>query len=149
MNVIADINIVCIEQRKKELFIDDLVNIVCKKNPYTFYTEWEILSNLRGYWYQISPKKRDYGVYDNEFFGLHTKKNKCFVSIDDERYSVEFVKKIIEFYLNKSNIHKICFLIRLNYQTKNKIIGVIRYKDFIKKLENKKIFFDTAYIIEL
>ena len=39
-------------------------------------------------------------------------------------------------------------MIRLNYNKKHKIKGVIKLNDFLKKLNNNKILFDTAYIIE-
>jgi hypothetical protein len=109
----------------------------------------EILSALKGNWHQITPRKRDFGKYDDEFFNLFCKKNKCYISIDEEKYNRNLIYNIIEFYLKQSSINKICFLIRLNYQKEQKINGVIKYKDFIKKLENKKILFDTTYIIEL
>lgn len=150
MKVISDINIICINQKTKEVYNDKNICVDCKKNPYNFYTEWRILSMLNGNWHQITPINRTYGVYNDDFFELITSKNKCYISIDnDTSFNTDFVYDLIRFYLNVSLIHKICMLFRLNYQKEQKIKGVIKLKDFMKRLENNKILFDSAYIIGL
>lgn len=149
MNVIADINIICIGQKEKKCYNHDLINIECHKNPYCFYSEWEILSSIRGNWYQITPIKRDYGVYNDEFFPLLQNKNKSYLYLKDDKPNIDFLVNLIIFYLNESPLRKIYFMVRLNWKKEQKIIGVLKFKEFINKLENNKVLFDTAYIIEL
>lgn len=150
MKVISDINIICIEEKTKKDYIDDFLRVESKKNPYCYYVnEWEILSAIRGNWYQIIPECRQSGVYSKEFFDIRTNKNKCYVVLDKEYGNIDFIKSILLFYLNNSPINKIIFLARLNYQKKQKIKGVIKLHEFLNKITNSQILFDTAYIIEI
>lgn len=150
MNVISDINIICINQKSKTIYNKKNIDEYCKRNPCNIYgDEWKILSMIKGYWHQITPINRKYGIYNEEFFDLVTIKNKCYVSIDNNTiFNISFVHDLLKFYLDVSPIHKICLLFRLNFQKKQKIQGVIKLKDFMKKLESNKVLFDSVYIIE-
>ena len=150
MTVISDINLICIEQKvkKDKEFANDFIDVECKKNPHCYYFEWEILSSIRGMWYQITPKARDLGVYSNEFFDLYYNRHKSYVVVNETKVNIDFIQNLLEFYLNESPINKVCLMIRLDYQKNQKIKGVIKIKEFLKKLSNNQILFDTAYIIE-
>jgi hypothetical protein len=150
MNVISDINIICIEEKTKKEYIHDFIKVISKKNPYCYYSnEWEILSSIRGNWYQIVPECRRLGVYSKEFFDIYTNKNMCYVVLEKEYINIDFIKNMLLFYLNNSPINKIVFLIRLNYQKKRRIKGIIKLHEFLNKISNNQILFDTAYIIEM
>ncbi len=152
MKVISDINIICVNQKVREIYNDKNILVKCKKNPCKFYgDEWKILTMLNGYWHQIVPINRElYSKYDDEFFNLIAIKNQCYISIDNNTYfNVNFVYDLLKFYLHNTPTNTICVLFRLNFQKKHKIKGIIKFKDFIRQLENNKILFDTAYIIKL
>lgn len=150
MKVISDINIICINEKTKREYVNDFINVESKKASYCYYSnEWEILSAINGNWYQITPKLRKLGIYSKEFFDINTNRNKFYVVLDEDGISIDFIKKMLFFYLNNSPINKIVFLIRLDYQKKQKIKGVMKLNEFLNKISNNQILFDTAYIIEI
>ncbi|MDE6408510.1 MAG: hypothetical protein K2K48_00165 [Anaeroplasmataceae bacterium] len=155
MSVIADLNIICLDERNKTIIDEDTFSVVCRRNPTkSFYgASWDTLSMLKGNWYQITPIKRDYGMYNDEFFDLYFVNKKAsrahgnyYVVVNcDINIIYNALKKLID----ASPIKKICVLFRLDYQKKQKISGVLKFNNFFSKLKNNKILFDMAYIVEL
>lgn len=147
--VVADFNIFCLNQKKKKIFTDTLINIdsVEGKNISKFYGEkWTVLSAFNGYAYSIYPtnENKEY-EYTKGFFDLKIKNGLKYVLL--ENLDKKRISKIIEFYLQQSPIKKICILIRLDWQNDNKIIGTINKDVFLLNLEREHILFNTAYII--
>ena len=120
MKVISEINIICIEEKNKKNFVCDFIEVKKRKTPYCYYQEWGILSSIRGNWYQITPESRKFGEYPNEFFYLHTNKHKCYVVLDKEYTNIDFIKRMLLFYLNNSPINKIIFFGKITLSKKTK-----------------------------
>ena len=73
--------------------------------------------------------------------------NKVIISKSKIKFINE-IERMINYYLESSPINQIGVLIRLFYTKKEKVKGILTKKDFIEKLYNNKIRFDTLYIIK-
>lgn len=161
--VISDFNIICLAQKEAELFnskaINSKANNLNVKKVLT-YIGWNIFQGFKGIWYEIYPKNRelkDY-QYDQEFFDLDYKttiysdklialKNKRNRVICVEEYEKDILN-IIDFYLKKSPIHRICVMIRVQ-DKEEAILGTMSRKEFVYKLKKEELCYNVAYIVSL
>lgn len=151
-------------QKEAELFnskaIKSKANNLNVKKVLT-YIGWNIFQGFKGIWYEIYPKNRelkDY-QYDQEFFDLDYKttiysdklialKNKRNRVICVEEYEKDILN-IIDFYLKKSPIHRICVMIRVQDKEEEAILGTMSRKEFVYKLRSEELCYNVAYIVSL
>mgnify|MGYP000014848444 CR=1 FL=1 len=162
--VISDFNIICLAQKGAELFnskmIKSTANNLNVKKVLT-YIGWNIFQGFKGIWYEIYPKNReskDY-QYDQEFFDLDYKStiySDKLIALKNKRNRVICVKEyekdilnIIDFYLEKSPIHRICVMIRVQDKEEEAILGTMSRKEFVYKLKNEELCYNVAYIVSL
>lgn len=149
--VISDLNIICIGQSYPNVYQSDLLSIsYCKNkaikgNTGFYLDDWQVIRYIKGFWYYIIPRKREECNYDDEFFDYSS--NKVIISKSKIKFINE-IERMINYYLESSPINQIGVLIRLFYTKKEKVKGILTKKDFIEKLYNNKIRFDTLYIIK-
>ncbi len=162
--VIADFNIVCLNQKHEDIFDNDVIKCdstnLNKGKIYT-YVGWDFLKCLKGYLYEIYPKARDdanYG-YDQEFFDF----NHIDKEYDDKitalcekrgqllcvKKSEEDVIKIVDYYLDKSPVNRICFMVRIQDKEEEAVLGTMSRNEFVSRLKDGDLRFNVAYIVSL
>lgn len=149
--VIADFNIFCLNQRIQKKYI---INSTIKadgfkiKNISKLYygDKWPILGAWRGFGYNLYPIDKS-GRYDYSrgFFDLFVEDNKKYLILSD--LSTEEFAKIIDFYIQQSPIKKICVFVRLDWDNENTVLGTFKKEEFLKKLKQQELLFNTAYLV--
>ncbi|QVK18449.1 hypothetical protein KHQ81_01660 [Mycoplasmatota bacterium] len=152
--VISDLNIICLRQNEKQMFNNSKVGIDVldlKNTEKSFYGDhWKLLTALQGIWYFIYPldELKEYD-YEHGFFNIEpSKKTKFKYYISLCNMNKELLSSLLDFYLSCSPIKQVCFLVRLDWNPENIICGTIRKKDFLRKLDQGKLLFNKAYILQ-
>lgn len=160
--VISDFNIICVNQQNAEYFDCEVIKCdavnINLKTPNT-YANWNILQGFKGIWYDIYPiaRNKDNYQYDDEFFDLSYKKDVYddkIIALQKKKNQLICIEKfresiisIIDFYLKKSPIKRICFMVRVQDEEVEAILGTLSRKEFISKLKTKELRYNVAYII--
>lgn len=153
--VISDLNIICLRQKEKQIFENPKVGVDSydlKGSEQNLYGDhWKLLTALQGYWYSLYPIKPEAKEYDyaNGFFNIKpSRKSKVKFHVSLSSMNMELLSEVLGYYLCCSPIKQICFLARLDWEQENIICGAIKKKDFLKRLNDGKLFFNEAYIIK-
>lgn len=131
-SVLMDYNVICIGQREKTSFCSKFQSVN------RLYLEFPFLEYIRGMKYQYLFD------YDEQINLIGDSYSYFCCKRENER---EFIKESIRFYLQKSPIHKIVVLFRLQLDREERITGEISFKQFMKKLESGKVRPNLAYLI--
>ena len=147
--VVADLNIVCLSQKHKKLYrLDGLGTDIVKASEISklYGTKWSILSAYQGYLYSIYPvdEMQSYD-YSKGLFDLDIRDGIKYAIYSD--ISPNKIAGVLNHYIEASPIKAICVLIRLDWDNENRIIGTISKEQFLEKLQNREIMFNTAYIV--
>ena len=162
--VISDFNIICLAQAEPELYNSNTTKVTANnlnEKEVSTYIGWEIFQGFKGIWYEVYPKNRESEnyQYDQEFFDLNYKtsiysdklialKNKRNRVVCVEEYKKDILS-VMDFYLKKSPIHRICVMIRVQDKEEEAILGTMKRSEFVCNLQNGELCYNIAYIISL
>lgn len=148
--VIADFYIMCLSQIKKNIIETSGVLIsshsIPVKSRKILADECFFAQSLSGIWYSFEPKEREAGDYSAEWFDLESRNNQYILVVNEK--DKEKVLDIINQYIEFSPIKYIGILFRLQDKKEEKVRGVIRKKQFIEMLLQKKIRYNCLYIVK-
>ena len=160
--VISDFNIICLGQKEPELFSSKTIKTTAtdlNKDGTATFIGWDTFLGFKGIWYEILPNDRESENYryDREFFDLNYKttayvdtllalKDKRNQLVCEEKYKKDIID-VIDFYLEKSPIKRICVMVRVQDKEEEAILGTMRRKEFVDKLRNGELRFNVLYIV--
>ena len=170
MAILSDFNIICLNQEKPEFIEDNTIQYeVCNlntdeiyhliSNHPPLYPQWDIFKSFKGIWYYIFPStwREDTYTTSQDFFNYNFK-NMDYSNIvnalksrhDGMKWSKnrkEDIKKIIDFYLEKSPIKRIFIMCRIGID-KEAIVGTMTKREFFSKMNRGELRFNVAYIVK-
>ena len=177
MAILADFNIICLNQEKPEFIEDNTIqyDVVNLNTDDIFFVgeEWKRIDQLRilngwgalfkifkGIWYYIYPsswKEVNY-VPDKDFFDYRSQKNVYATIANVFKYKKdgllwsknrqEDIKKIINFYLDKSPIKRIFIMCKVQGNDHEAIVGTMTKREFFSKMNRGELRFNVAYIVK-
>lgn len=173
MAILADFNIVCLNQKKVTLMESDTMRcdfFVLNKNDTSIpqsidqqriMDEWGTLFQMfQGIWYYIYPNswaEHTYLEEENFFDYRHTEKVYCeninvlkhkkdgMLSAPNRQEDIE---KLITFYLKESPIRRILVMGKVQGNDVEAILGTMTKKEFLSKLKKGQLRFNVAYILK-
>ncbi len=173
MAILADFNIICLNQKKVTLMESDTMRcdfFVLNKNDTSIpqsidqqriMDEWGTLFHMfQGIWYYIYPNswaKRTY-LEEEDFFDYRHKDKAYCENINvlkhkkDGMLSVpsrqEDIEKLITFYLKESPIRRILVMGKVQGNDVEAVLGTMTKKEFLSKLKKGQLRFNVAYILK-
>ena len=147
--VIADINVLCVQQKKKSKCTISNAQIDCYslKKPmqeFVYYDRYLMLQEIDGIWYQIFPYVRNEGNYRQEFMDLCIADDEYKVLFLEENFKRQLIKFLTELYF-ESPLRNLYFCVDLQGY-KEKYIE-IKWKMFLEMIQKEDINFNTIYHI--
>ena len=144
-----DFGFICIEQEKASMPIDKK-DILIESYQRTsdsepFYNEsynFHTADSLSGYWYNIWLPEPI--CYKESFFDI-SPKNAPWIEVVPKW--TNHVKNILEFYINKSPVHKIAVLLRVQEDSDDVIHKDCKLDDFMQKLTEGNIKWNELYYV--
>ncbi len=173
MAILADFNIICLNQKKVTLMESDTMRcdfFVLNKNDTSIpqsidqqriMDEWGTLFHMfQGIWYYIYPNswaKRTY-LEEEDFFDYRHKDKAYCENINVLKHKKdgmlsapcrqEDIEKLITFYLKESPIRRILVMGKVQGNDVEAVLGTMTKKEFLSKLKKGQLRFNVAYILK-
>lgn len=173
MAILADFNIVCLNQEKVKFMESDTIQydffdlnkndspIPQSVDQQRIMDEWYTLFQLfKGIWYYIYPKAwvEHTNSEEEDFFDYRHKDKAYCENINvlkhkkDGMFSApnrqKDIEKLITFYLNESPIKRILVMGKIQSNEAEAILGTMTKKEFLSKLKKGQLRFNVAYILK-
>ena len=173
MAILADFNIICLNQKKVTLMESDTMRcdfFVLNKNDTSIpqsidqqriMDEWGTLFHMfQGIWYYIYPNswaKRTY-LEEEDFFDYRHKDKAYCENINVLKHKKdgmlsapsrqEDIEKLITFYLKESPIRRILVMGKVQGNDVEAVLGTMTKKELLSKLKKGQLRFNVAYILK-
>lgn len=132
-SVMYDYNIVCIGQKERTVY----EAFESWTRPYLM--EWSALWAVKGRWYQF--------IFDYErSLSLAVRRGKCYVIVREDA-DLDLIERSLLFYLERSPIHKVFVLFRLQGNRHESFLGELSLGTFMRRLKQGQIKANVAYLI--
>ena len=147
--VIADINILCVHQRKKSKCTISNAQIDCynlkrSTQEFVYYDRYLMLQGIGGIWYQIYPHVRNEGNYKQEFMDLRIVDNEYKVFFLEEKFKRQLINFLTELYF-ESPLRTLYFCVDLQGYKEKRV--EMKWKMFLEMIQKEDINFNTIYHI--
>lgn len=147
--IIADLNIICINQKKKRAFIDK-ARLTCEAHnrnrsmsPVYATDNFGVADGLKGWWYTYLPSKAYF--FDSPFFDLNLRDNDNAVELNPQWN--DLLCTLLSFFIKESPCGTIGFLIRLQDKSDNMVHGKYCLEEFMQELRLGNIRYNELYFI--
>lgn len=147
--MLADLNIICINQQHASLF-PNCGNLDIEKydrntsgDPVYWSDDFNTAHRLRGWWYTIYPKGNLF--LERPFFDLCNDLECDLVRLYPEWQTV--MSNILVYYIEKSPLRKVGVLIRAQDVTEDTVAGEFRLDEFLQMLIHGEVKYNTLYFL--
>lgn len=173
MAILADFNIVCLNQKKAKFMESETIqydffdlnkndsSVPQSVDQQRILDEWGTLFQMfQGIWYYIYPNSWAERTYlkEEDFFDYRHKEKAYCENINVLKHKKdgmlsapnrqEDIDKLITFYLKESPIRRILVMGKVQGNDAEAVIGTMTKKEFLSKLKKGQLRFNVAYILK-
>ena len=147
--VIGDINIFCAHQKQRTQYEIANAQIDCfgydsVSRQVVYADRYLLLQKMEGIWYQVYPKARNFGYYDNEFMDLLIEKNEPKVVFCHKKFKIQLQEFLTELYYESPSRTLYFFADLQGYKEK---YNKVSWESFLKMMQGEELCFNTVYKI--